>query len=93
MKEEIDSLTFDLQEMSEQLAYEHALNVRHEQDFQLFSRKISALQMRTQQLQSENQDLKTRVRKLQYEPNTDNELHFYKTQLDNALYDNEALKV
>jgi hypothetical protein len=47
MQTTIENLTFDLNEISEQLAHQKAINERQEADFRLFSRKISAQQQRT----------------------------------------------
>jgi hypothetical protein len=43
------------------------------------------------QLVNENQELKSTVRNLQYEPREVDGV--YKVQLEQSLYDNEALKV
>ncbi|KAJ3212219.1 hypothetical protein HDU82_003190 [Entophlyctis luteolus] len=69
-------------------------NSQNEEEFRLFGRKLRNLQEMNAELLSENDVLRSELRKLQYEGNnTSDKDDYYKAKLEQARYDNESLRV
>ncbi|KAI9328694.1 hypothetical protein BDR26DRAFT_1012132, partial [Obelidium mucronatum] len=79
--------------MHELLIQEKAKTSRSEEEFRLFGKKLRGLQDLNSELRNENDELRTELRKLQYEGNASSEKDdYYKAKLDQARFDNESLR-
>ncbi|KAJ3296090.1 hypothetical protein HDU79_007516 [Rhizoclosmatium sp. JEL0117] len=79
--------------MHELLLQEKSKTSRNEEEFKLFSKKLRSLQDLNGELRNENDELRTELRKLQYEGNASSEKDdYYKAKLDQLRYDNESLR-
>ncbi|KAJ3231670.1 hypothetical protein HDU78_007584 [Chytriomyces hyalinus] len=77
----------------EQLVQEKAKNARSEEEFRLFSKKLRSLQEIISELRVENDELRTELRKLQYEGHASTERDdYYRSKLEQARFDNESLR-
>ncbi|KAH6567588.1 hypothetical protein BASA60_008983 [Batrachochytrium salamandrivorans] len=95
-KETISQLRIDIDSLMEKVGHEKLQNERHEADFRLFSHKMRSQSDRISEITAENEALKMSLRKLQFEsssPNMSNKESFYRERLDQALYDNESLRL
>ncbi|KAJ3027903.1 UNVERIFIED_CONTAM: hypothetical protein HDU68_002869 [Siphonaria sp. JEL0065] len=79
--------------LHDQLVQEKAKTSRNEEEFRLFGKKLRGLQDLNSELRNENEELRTELRKLQYEGTTASEKDdYYKAKLDQARFDNESLR-
>ncbi|KAI9012848.1 hypothetical protein BC832DRAFT_548177 [Gaertneriomyces semiglobifer] len=93
MREALDLLNFEKDELQGQLIEERSKNTRAEADIRLFSRRNRTLHERYTALHQETEQLRLEIRRLQYEtsPSSDGE-NYYKERLIKALAENEVLQ-
>ncbi|KAJ3190060.1 hypothetical protein HDU85_000351 [Gaertneriomyces sp. JEL0708] len=93
MREALELLNFEKDELQDQLIEERSKNTRAEADIRLFSRRNRTLHERYTALHQETEQLRVEIRRLQYEtsPSSDGE-NYYKERLIKALAENEVLQ-
>lgn len=105
LKKAMEAMENDLELLSARLDHEKKQSVKQEADFELFSKKIKTqrilisydvfifLLMTCRDLQDEKDRLQASLRKAQYDPPTESTDIILQNQLNQSLFDIEALKV
>ncbi|TPX35024.1 hypothetical protein SmJEL517_g02445 [Synchytrium microbalum] len=91
----LDEATLKAEEGQQRLADEKAKNERNEIDFRLFSRKLRGLQDTNAELRQEGEQLRSELRRLQYEATGPRRSREEGVSLNESqlAFDNEALKL